>query len=82
MAEEPPEIGPTQGHAIETQAFMLDLYRLVCMVSADQPAAKYALTSDAIETLQSNSVWPQCDPAVLVLLGHACRNWANFAISR
>jgi hypothetical protein len=58
MAEEPPEIGPTQGHAIETQAFMLDLYRLVCMVSADQQAAKYALTSDAIETSEQLSLAP------------------------
>jgi hypothetical protein len=53
MPEELPEIGPRQGHSIATDAFMLDLYRLVCMVSADQQVAKYAYTSHAIETLQS-----------------------------
>jgi hypothetical protein len=52
MPEELPEIGPKQGHAIETGAFMLDLYRLICMVSADQQVAKYAVTSHAIETVQ------------------------------
>jgi hypothetical protein len=52
MPEELPEIGPQQKHAIEADTFMLDLYRLVCMVSADQQVAKYAYTSPAIETLQ------------------------------
>ena len=53
MPEELPEIGPKAGHAIEAEVFMLDLYRLVCMVSADQQVAKYAHTSPAIERLQS-----------------------------
>jgi hypothetical protein len=35
MPEELPEIGPKQGHAISPDAFLLDLYRLICMVSAE-----------------------------------------------
>jgi len=41
-----------QSHAIEPGAFTLDLYRLICLVSADREVAKYALASPAIESLQ------------------------------
>jgi hypothetical protein len=53
MAEEEPYFSAEkQPHSIEPGAFTLDLYRLICMVSADRHVAKYALASAAIESLQ------------------------------
>ncbi|WP_409191848.1 hypothetical protein [Bradyrhizobium sp. RDM4] len=42
-----------QPHAIEPGAFLLDLYRLVCMVSASRDVATLGLTSSAIAMMQA-----------------------------
>ncbi|MFB6421077.1 MULTISPECIES: hypothetical protein [Bradyrhizobium] len=41
-----------QPHAIEAGGFVLDLYRLICMVSASQDVATLGLTSPAIAMMQ------------------------------
>ncbi|MBB4261467.1 MULTISPECIES: hypothetical protein [unclassified Bradyrhizobium] len=41
-----------QPHAIDPGTFLLDLYRLVCMVSASSDIARLGLTSPAIEAMQ------------------------------
>ncbi|OKO82613.1 hypothetical protein AC629_23865, partial [Bradyrhizobium sp. NAS80.1] len=53
MAEERPYLAEKQVHAIEPGAFMLDLYRLVCMVSASRDVARHGLTSPAIAMMQA-----------------------------
>jgi hypothetical protein len=42
-----------QPHAIEPGSFTLDLYRLICMVSADEKVANHGITSRAIDRLQA-----------------------------
>lgn len=41
-----------QPHAIERGAFVLDLYRLLCMVTASREVASHGLTSPAIAMMQ------------------------------
>jgi hypothetical protein len=41
-----------QPHAIEPGAFVLDLYRLICMVTASREVASHGLTSPAIAMMQ------------------------------
>ena len=41
-----------QPHAIEPRAFVLDLYRLVCMVSASRDVARRGLTALTISMIQ------------------------------
>lgn len=52
MTEEQPYLTKKQVHAIEPGAFLLDLYRLVCMVSASREVASHGLTSPAIAMMQ------------------------------
>ena len=41
-----------QPHAIEPGAFVLDLYRLLCMVMASRDVARHGLTSPVIAMMQ------------------------------
>ncbi|MGL3106002.1 hypothetical protein [Bradyrhizobium sp. BR 1432] len=52
MAEEQPYLADKQVHAIEPGAFLLDLYRLICMVSSSRDVARQGLTSPAIAMMQ------------------------------
>jgi hypothetical protein len=57
MAEEQPYFdGQKLPHEIEAGAFTLDLYRLICMVSAEPEVANLGLTSYAIARLQQTYV--------------------------
>lgn len=44
----------TQPHAIERGSFVLDLYRLICMVSASRDVAKRGLAAPAIAMMQGS----------------------------
>jgi hypothetical protein len=52
MAEETPDF-QSQGHSFDPSPFMLDLYRLLCMVLADQRVSAWSRKSQPIYTLQS-----------------------------
>jgi hypothetical protein len=52
MEEQPYLAGKKQGHAIERGSFTLDLYRLICMVSASREVARRGLTAPTIAMMQ------------------------------
>jgi hypothetical protein len=52
MEEQPFLAGKKQRHAIERGSFILDLYRLICMVSASRDVSSHGLTSPAIAMMQ------------------------------
>lgn len=52
MEEQPYLLGKKQGHAIEQGSFVLDLYRLICMVSASPDVARRGLAAPAIAMMQ------------------------------
>ncbi|MGX9430685.1 MULTISPECIES: hypothetical protein [Bradyrhizobium] len=52
MEERPYLPGTKQRHAMERGAFVLDLYRLLCMVSASRDVATHGLASPAIAMMQ------------------------------
>jgi hypothetical protein len=52
MEEQPYLAGKKQGHAIERGSFILDLYRLICMVSASRDVARRGLAAPAIAMMQ------------------------------
>jgi hypothetical protein len=52
MEEQPFLVGRKLGHAIERGPFILDLYRLICMVSASRDVARRGLTAPAIAMMQ------------------------------
>ncbi|MCA1412659.1 hypothetical protein I6F30_16175 [Bradyrhizobium sp. NBAIM20] len=52
MAEEQPYLAEKQVHAIEPGAFILDLYRLVCMVWTSRDVASHGLSSPPIAMMQ------------------------------
>lgn len=54
MAEEKPfVVGRKLGHAIERGPFILDLYRLICMVSASPDIARRELSAPVIAMMQA-----------------------------
>ncbi|MGY8679071.1 hypothetical protein Q2941_14905 [Bradyrhizobium sp. UFLA05-153] len=53
MEEQPYLPGRKQSHAIERGQFVLDLYRLLCIVSSSRDVASHGLTSPAIAMMQA-----------------------------
>jgi hypothetical protein len=60
MVEEVPEESLKAGHHFDTGAFLLDLYRLLCMFVGDRRLAEMEAESIVIETLRYRYVDSEC----------------------